>query len=350
MKSEDIAKLAGVSRSTVSRVMNNYPNVPDETREKVMKIVNEHNYMPNSCARTLAGKNSNTIGLFFVIHGGRKDSDRLFRNEYFTTYLDAIVDMANAKDYYVLVSIVSDENKYLNINRAFLEKRIDGGIIIGTQNDTLSRFDAEKLNTSIVLFDYKMSDEELIKYKNNNFTIINSKDKLGIEKAVDYLYNLGHREIGFIKGNENSMSGRARYNGFVESMKKRDMDINEDYVLHGDFSAESAYSEVNRTIKNNKIASAYISGNDSMALGAIRAFKEKGYSIPGDVSIIGFDNIQGAQELDVKLTTIGSDFYRMAKKAISILDSQIKNENKNNDLQVLEYDVKFFERDTCKKI
>ena len=350
MKSIEIAKLAGVSRSTVSRVINNYSNVPEKTRQKVMAVINEHNYMPNSFARTLAGKNSNTIGLFFIIRGGQEDGDRLFRNDYFASYLDIIVDMANAKDYYVLVSIVSNEDKYLKINQAFLEKRIDAGIIIGTQNDTLTRINAQNYNTSMILFDYDMSKEEAKKYENTNFTIINSKDHLGIEKAVDYLYNLGHKEIGFIKGGETSRSAILRFNGFKEAMKSKNLYVNEDYLLEGDFSTDTAYSKVKSAIKNNKLATAYISANDYMALGAVRAFKEAGYTVPGDISIVGFDNTHRAQESDLKLTTIGPNFYEMAKKAISVLDDQINGENIKSQLEIFEYDVEFFERDTCKKV
>ncbi|WP_461205472.1 LacI family DNA-binding transcriptional regulator [Clostridium sp. DL1XJH146] len=350
MKSIDIARLAGVSRSTVSRVINNYPNVPEKTRQKVMKVINEYNYMPNSYARTLAGKNSNTIGLFFIIRDGLENGDRLFKNDYFASYLDILVDMANAKDYYVLVSIVSDENKYLKINQAFSEKRIDGGIIIGTENDTLSRINAQNFNTSIILFDYDMNKEEAKKYENTNFTIINSNDQIGIEKAIDYLYNLGHREIGFIKGRETSRSGNGRFISFKEAMKRKNLNINEEYLLEGDFSTDTAYLEVKRVINNNKLASAYISANDYMALGAIRAFKEEGYSVPGDISIVGFDNTNRAQEFDLKLTTIGPNFYEMAKKAINVLDDQIKDQEKKYNLQVYEYAVEFFERDTCKKV
>jgi LacI family transcriptional regulator len=350
MKSIEIAKLAGVSRSTVSRVINNYSNVPEETRQKVMAVINEYNYMPNSFARTLAGKSSNTIGLFFIIRGGQENGDRLFRNDYFASYLDIIVDMANAKDYYVLVSIVTDEDKYLKISQAFLEKRIDAGIIIGTQTDTLSRINAQNYNTSMILFDYNMSKEEAEKYENTNFTIINSKDQIGIAKAVDYLYNLGHKEIGFIKGGETSRSAIVRFNGFKEAMKSKNLPINEDYLLEGDFSTDTAYSKVKKAIKDNKLATAYISANDYMAMGAIRAFKEEGISVPRDISIVGFDNTHRAQEADLKLTTIGPDFYEMSKKAISILDAKIKGENITSKLEVFEYDVEFFERDTCKKV
>ena len=106
MKSEDIAKIAGVSRSTVSRVINNYPNVPESTRAKVMEVINEYNYSPNAFARTLAGKKSETIGIFFIIDDINEEMPRLVYNDFYTAYLDAIVDIANSKGYYVLVQTI----------------------------------------------------------------------------------------------------------------------------------------------------------------------------------------------------------------------------------------------------
>ena len=351
MKSIEVAKLAGVSRSTVSRVINNYPNVPPETREKVMKIIEEYNYMPNSYARTLAGKKNNTIGLFFIISEADAVNERLFRNDYFAAYLDILVDMASERDYYVLISLVTDETKYSKINQAFHEKRIDGGIIIGTQENTLSHLVAHGLDTSIVLFDYDVDMEAMERFDKTQFTVINSNDEEGIFRAVQHLYELGHREIGFIRGREASRSGHIRRLAFAKAMEGLNLRINDSYCLDGDFHVDTVYEELSKRIKEGqKLPTAYISANDYMALGAIRAFNENNISVPGDISIIGFDNTHRAQEFNPKLTTMGPDFYKMAQKAIDILDNQIKAGDHYQPLQTFDYEVEFFIRDTCKKI
>jgi len=138
MKSEDIAKLAGVSRSTVSRVLNNYSNVPDQTRRKVMKVIREHNYVPNTPARILAGKGMNTLGLFIVSIDEKTETNRIYQNNYFAPFLDIVVDVANNNDFYALVHTVYSERDYAKIQKAFQEKRIDGGIVVGTKDDTIS--------------------------------------------------------------------------------------------------------------------------------------------------------------------------------------------------------------------
>ena len=116
MKSEEIARIAGVSRSTVSRVINNYSNVPDDTKKRVLEVINKYNYQPNTCARVLAGKKSNTIGLFIVSIADANNPNRLYNNNYFTQFVDAVVDCANSKGYYVLVNIIYCENDYNRVN------------------------------------------------------------------------------------------------------------------------------------------------------------------------------------------------------------------------------------------
>ena len=348
LKSEEIARLAGVSRSTVSRVINNYSNVPEETRLKVLRVIEEHQYMPNSYARTLAGKKSNTIGLFFIVRDGVKGGQRIFKNEYFTTYLELLVDLANARNYFALVSIVSDESEYKKVFQAFSEKRIDGGILIGTQEDTLKRIKAEKIKAPIVIFDYDAKDEEKNRFHNSPITIINSRDHEGIEKAVDYLYGLGHRDIGFIRGFQTARSGTSRYRAYEERMNQLKLVINKDFILDGDFQVASAYQSLKAAILRGKLPTAFVCGNDLMAIGAQKALQECGFNVPGHVSLVGFDNIHRAQEVVPKLTTIGANYEAMAQKAIQVLDEHIRGAGQVPEL--VEYGVEFFERESCARL
>ncbi|MBC7960798.1 MAG: LacI family DNA-binding transcriptional regulator [Vallitaleaceae bacterium] len=347
MKSEEIAKIAGVSRSTVSRVVNKYSNVPDETREKVMKVIEAYNYRPNSFARTLAGKRSNTIGLFFIVDSGRYQEERIFENDYFTLYLNLLVDFASEKDYFVLVSIISQEIEYAKISQAFFEKRIDGGIIIGTKQDTLKKIQAENINSSIILFDYELTEDEKINYKDANITMINSKDEQAIEKAVDHLVQLGHKDIGFIRGIEYTRSGKARNNAFQKAMHKSGLAIHEEYCFDGHFSVNEAYKNMKKKITEGCLATAYISANDFMAIGVMDALKEANISVPDAISIIGFDKSHRANEIKPRLTTMAPDFHEMSKKAIEILHSKINGNDEN--AAVVEFPVTFYEKESCSK-
>lgn len=346
MKSEDIAKIAGVSRSTVSRVINNYSNVPEETREKVMKIVREYHYMPNTFARTLAGKKSNTIGLFFVITGETFQNSRIARNDYFSSYLNFLVDIANGMDYYVLVNTIRIESEYEKVNQAFMEKRIDGGILIGTQDDTLSKMHLNTIKAPMVIFDYDVKNLHEQGYKSNDITLVNSMDKSGIEKAVVYLKNKGHVNIGFIKGNLHTRSGRVRYQGFIDVMSEHGLEVNEKYVIEGEFSAKAAYKGIKEAIARKQLPSAYISSNDFMALEAMKVLQEEGYKVPEDIAMIGFDNVHMTEQSHPPMTSLEPRFYDMARKAVELLDNKLHNpEILTQD--VYDFGVDIIVRDSC---
>lgn len=325
MKSEDIAKIAGVSRSTVSRVINNYSNVPEETKEKVMKVIREYNYMPNTFARTLAGKKSNTIGLFFVITGETFQNSRIARNDYFASYLNFLVDIANGMDYYVLVNTIRIESEYGKINQAFMEKRIDGGILIGTQDDTLSKMHLDAVKAPMIIFDYDLENLHEQGYTRNDITLVNSMDSSGVDKAVRYLKDKGHERIGFIKGNLHTRSGRVRYQGFMDAMDKYGLELNENYIVEGEFSIKVTYKGIKEAIGRNQLPTAYISSNDYMALEAMKALQEEGYKVPEDIAMIGFDNIHMTEQSHPPLTSLEPRFYDMARKAVELLDKKLQN-------------------------
>lgn len=346
MKSEDIARIAGVSRSTVSRVINNYPNVPEETKEKVMKIVREYNYMPNTFARTLAGKKSNTIGLFFVITGETFRNSRIARNDYFASYLNYLVDIANGMDYYVLVNTIRIESEYEKVNQAFLEKRIDGGILIGTQDDTLSKMHMHNIKSPMVIFDY--DEDQLVEqgYDSSRVTVVNSRDQSGMEKAVSYLMDKGHENIGFIMGNLHTRSARVRYDGYVNAMESHGLKVDPNYIVEGEFSVKVTYKGIKSAISRGQLPTAYISSNDYMALEAIKALQEEGYKVPDDIAVIGFDNVHMSEQSYPPLTTLEPRFYDMARKAVELLDTKLHNPDSVNQ-KSYEFGVDIITRGSC---
>lgn len=343
MKSEDIARLAGVSRSTVSRVINNYSNVPEATREKVMKIVKEHNYMPNTFARTLAGKKSNTIGLFFVITGETREDSKIARNDYFMSYLSHLVDIANGMGYYVLVNTISEGSDYEKVNQAFFEKRVDGGVVIGTQSDTMTKIQTESFNAPIVAIDYDDAKADAMEH----FYVVNSDDEGGMIKAVQYLVELGHRDIGFIKGNDQTRSSIVRYDGFVKAMADMMLTVNPDYIISGEFSTSIARDNILKAIEADKLPTAYISSNDYMALEIIKVLQESGYDVPGDIAVIGFDDVHLSEQSNPPLTTLSPRFHAMAKKAIEMIDTALTSEIIQDE--AVSFEVDLIMRGSCVK-
>ncbi len=344
MKSEDIAKLAGVSRSTVSRVINNYDNVPEETRLKVMKIIQAYDYHPNAFARTLAGKKSETIGVFFIVEDGKDGPSNLIYNDFYTAYLDAIVDIANERGYYVLVQTVCRDEDYVRVSKAFREKRIDGGIIIGTRQDTLSKIQVDKIKDVLVIFDYELSKIKELHLR-DNITILNSDDEGAMEQAVKHIKELGHTSIGFIKGDATALSARQRHKGFKMAMEKFGLTYNADYVIDGRFEQDTTYDAMKQAIFEKRLAQSYICANDYMAIVAMECLREHGILVPEEVSFIGFDNTRTGQLMTPKLTSLTPDFMGMARKAVEIIHMK-STEEETYVPDLIEYKVELIKRDS----
>ncbi|WP_027628428.1 LacI family DNA-binding transcriptional regulator [Ruminiclostridium cellobioparum] len=347
MKSEEIAKIAGVSRSTVSRVINNYSNVPEDTKKKVLEVISKYNYQPNTSARVLAGKQNDTIGLFIVSIADTDNPNRLYNNNYFTQFVDAVVECANARGFYVLVNIIYCENDYNKVSEVFLQKRIDGGIVIGTEREVDVLINVSKRGFPVALIDYDAEEIKRSKSDNNNLIVIGSNDYEGTVQAVEYLISLGHQKIGLLAGRLSTYSGRQRYEAFFDTMKKHGLEVNKDFVLHGDFIKSKTADEVKKLIQKGNFPSAIFSSNDDMAITAMDLFKENNIKVPEDISIIGFDNIPLSSLIRPALSTVSTPVYDIVDKAVTELIANIKRNKKG--FFSYSYDTKMILRETCKR-
>lgn len=342
MKSEEIAKLAGVSRSTVSRVVNNYSNVPPATRRKVMKVIEEYNYVPNSSARMLAGKGSLTLGLFIVSIADKSSANRIYQNNYFAPFVDTVIDSANQLGYYALVHTVYTEQDYIRVRQAFLERRIDCGIIVGTQKDAGDLMGISQLGHPLVIID--CDREEFCEYP--NVALFNTTDTEGTRGALEYLIGLGHRSIGIIAGRMDTYSGRQRFLAYQQTMTANGLTMDPRFVLHGEFLKGPTYQEVKRLVHGGVLPTALFSSSDDMAITAIEALKEEGIQVPTDISVIGFDDLPVAAQID--LTTVSVPVHAMAKKAVEHVIGAVEGEKPS--FQVLRFPTKLIVRRTCTSI
>lgn len=318
INSNEIARLAGVSRSTVSRVINNYANVPEKTKEKVMKIIQQYNYYPNLSAQVLAGKRTRTIGLF-MIDAGRVSGDSIS-----SLLLARIIESASSKGYYVLTHIVRDlrePDEARTIKESFYQRRIDGGIFIGAANHEplIEELIAEGFMVAIV-------DQHLPGRTETNRLVFNFDNETGVGQAIDYLVNLGHKRIGIINGDMNRHSGPSKWRGFQDAMLRNDLPIAEQWILPGDFNEASGYKAIKTFLALKiELPTAIFAANDSVAFGAIRALNESGLRVPQHISIIGFDDHIRSAHYNPALTTIRVDFADMMDKLTKTLISSIEN-------------------------
>jgi len=232
MYSKDIAKLAGVSRSTVSRVVNNYSNVQPETREKVNKIIKKYGYVPHAPARALAGKVSNIIGIFIANIKLINEKFRVYQNVYISPFEAAIIDYADKLGYNVLALIINDDNDFDKIRNLFNSKILSGGIFLGANNNSREIFDLIESGYKMAVIDQEKKQGR----KAQNYIIVNSDNYSGAYKATKHLIDYGHTEIAHICGDMNKYSGFKRLEGYKKAMSEIKLWNRRDYIAYGDFT------------------------------------------------------------------------------------------------------------------
>src|SRR4030066_220429 len=315
MNSKDIAVLAGVSRSTVSKVVNNYANISDETKEKVIEVIKKYGYVPQASARNLAGKSNKMMGVFITDVNHDSKELRVLESDYFSPFTTAAIDYADKFEYNILTLVIDKKRKFDKARKLLYNKTISGGIFIGAENNVEEIFELIRSGFKLVIIDQE-------KYKDRTLgphIIINSANLEGAYKATKHLIEYGHQEIAHICGDMNKFSGFKRLEGYKKALNEEGLPIKEEYIVEGDFTEDSGYEAAKKLFsKKNKITGIFAS-NDTMAIGAMRFIKEIGYKIPDDISIVGYDDIKIARYISPSLTTVGISMLEMASIAVKNL-------------------------------
>ncbi|SFL35942.1 LacI family DNA-binding transcriptional regulator [Halanaerobium salsuginis] len=307
---KDVAKLAGVSLSTVSRVLNDSSLVREETAHKVKKAVKKLDYQINDSARILRTNTSNLIG---VIGAGME-------RPFLANLLKGIEAEAREKGF-ALIYGDSDgefekEQNYLNIMK---QKKIDGIILITTNyyNDLLNI--VKNYQIPVVFASGYISDPEI--------PCVTVDNVAAAYDVVDYLTRAGHKEIAFIKGPDlDLLASQERLRGVKLALRIAQLPYNSGRFIEGDFTFESGYSAAEKIMRKFPKITAIFAFNDEMAVGAIRYLKENGYQIPDDIAVVGFDGIELGKYTLPTLTTIEQSGYQLGLKSIELLDKIIAEE------------------------
>ncbi|SHE68701.1 transcriptional regulator, LacI family [Marinitoga hydrogenitolerans DSM 16785] len=302
----DVAKEAGVSISTVSRVINNSSYVNEELKIKVEQAIKKLNYKPNIIAQSLRKGKTKTIG--FVIPD--------ITNPFFPNIVKGVEDYLKKEGYTLLLSN-SDQDLEMEtkIINTFISKHIDGIIFTGTgsYNPVLEKL-IEK-GIKIVFLD------RILEGINASYVICDNKS--GILELLNYLYNSGKRSFYFVNGNQNTFSARIRYETFLEFMKEKK--IKKYNHIYTNFSYEAGY-KFGKNIKS--LPEVIIGGNDLIAYGIIDSLQERKIKIPEDVSVTGFDDILFSKHYKPSLTTVKQPIYEMGYKAAELMLKIINGKQK----------------------
>lgn len=303
---KDIAKLANVSHTTVSRALNDSPFINEETKNKIKAIAEQLNYVPNYNAKSLVLDKSYTIGLFFSsISQGTSPS-------FFYETVRG-VNSAIEENYNLVVRGIDDYKDFTSINN----KRFDG-IVLMSQSDKDNAFIYHVLQRGIplVVLNREIEGSSLIN--------ILSDDKEGAFKAVKHLIENGHRDIALIEGKEGFKSAIHRKEGFLKALIESKIPVNSEYMVKGKYSMESGYRAMKELLALENVPTAVFCSNDDMAIGAIKAAFESGLAVPNDISIVGFDNIGFSEYATPALTTIKRPMEEVSiiggKKVIDLIN------------------------------
>ncbi|NMD38439.1 MAG: LacI family transcriptional regulator [Christensenellaceae bacterium] len=323
---KDVAKLAGVSATTVSYVLNNKPSqtISKKTKDKVFKAAKTLNYIPNLNARSLASKKTNLIGV--VIPQTEPGKEFMFSNPFYGELLSSIEYTARLNGFHILISGTAENQSYINIAK---NRVMDGiifvGLFPGEELETLKGYNVPK-----VLVDSYVNDDA--------FHTIGIDDELGGQLATEYLIKNGHKDIAFVSGAliDNGVNS-MRYSGYCKAMENAGLKIKKEAVYTGSVDFDYGISVAQEMCKKGcKETAAFITA-DVLAIGLIKGFYQMGKSVPEDISVVGFDNVYLSQMSYPSLTTIRQDISQKGREAVALIIESLKNkdfENKNITLPI----------------
>lgn len=310
----DIARKTGYSITTVSRALNNYPDVSANTRRIILEAVEEMGYYPNSTARSLTTKKSWTLGVIFI-----EDLGVGIKHPFFGAIIQSFKQHVEKVGYdLIFLSQNIGEEKKSYLDHA-VHRGVDGVIIVSSTYDDP---EVERLMGSPI-------PSVIIDVHSHKSSVVYSNNFSGSEMAVKYLHSIGHHKIAHISGHQRTFAGIERLKGFQHAAKELKLNIPSYYITEGGFfSYEGGYGAMKLLLELDDQPTAVFAAGDLMAIGAINAIRDYGLSVPQDVSIVGFDDIELAAFTTPKLTTIKQDTDLIGENAAKVLLNQINEKNK----------------------
>jgi LacI family transcriptional regulator len=329
---EDVARQAGVSRSTVSRVVNNHPDVREDVRKHVLEIIQNTGYHPHAAARALASQRSGTIGLVLP-----HSVSFFFTDPYFPHLVKGVAQGCNQYDYtlaFFLGGTKEDEKKiFPRVARSGL---VDGVLVqAGHHGDQWIVGRLIDSNMPLVIIGRPFQGEGV--------SYIDIDNVKAAYNAVSYLVRLGYQRIGTIAGPANSTVGLDRKAGYLKALTESGLEIDQALITEGDFTEVGGYEAMTRLLSARP--NAIFAASDIMAIGAMRAARDAGLKIPQDIAFIGFDDLPIAVLSDIKLTTVRQPVVQFGVKAVELLIDLL--ENGVNPPRRIIMDTELIVRESC---
>ncbi|HUI88963.1 MAG TPA: LacI family DNA-binding transcriptional regulator [Anaerolineales bacterium] len=329
---EDIAKQAGVSRSTVSRVLNDHPNVRQDVRERVQDVIESTGFRPHAAARALASQHSWTVGLVYP-----HSVSFFFTDPYYPQLTKGIAQACNQNNYTLALFLVDSKEDEKKIFTSVTRKGFLDGVLVqsGHHGDQQIIGNLVDANIPQVVIGRP--------FRTDNVSYVDIDNINAAFNAVTHLIRLGCKRIATITGPERSTAGLDRKAGYIRALRERGLDVNEKLIVEGDFTESGGYYAMKKLLSARP--DAVFAASDIMAVGAMRAVREAGLQIPADIAFVGFDDLPLAALSGVQLTTIRQPVIQFGAKAVEILIDLIENGMKPPRRIIMEAELVI--RETC---
>ncbi len=307
---EQIANLANISRSTVSRVLNEHPSVRPDVRERVLRVISEHGYAPRAAARSLASRRTGVIGLLIP-----RSAAFIFADPFFALTIQGITEACAKEGYFLMLSAVTMEAEqgfYRNVLRS---GHFDGVIMLSSDLDDpiLPLLVRDKM--PLVLIGNHPHFQDLHS--------VDADNRSGALQATKHLISLGHRRIATITGSRRMAAALDRQDGYERALTEAGLGVDARLLVEGDFTQQGGYRAMLQLLELPDPPTGVFVAGDTMAHGVLRALHERGYSVPDDIAIVSFDDLPAAAFANPPLTSVCQPITAMAGTAVKMLINQL---------------------------
>ncbi len=328
---EDVARLSKTSRSTVSRVINNQDGVSEKAKQRVLEAVATLNYQPNRHARGLVTGETGAIGVAVP-----RAVTQFSADSFIAPIIDGIYKIAHGGTYSVTLWIIDTMTDSQWLEQHLMNSRQVDGVVMIPSPESASLF-ASLIHIGLPCI-------TIGRFNGQEEYYVDIDNRAGAKLAVTHLIKLGYQRIATILGRQTEMVGRDRFEGYKQALAEAGLPFDPSLVIDGDFHEETAYNAIKA--KPRPSFDAIFAANDSMAIGAIHALQENGYSVPGDVGVVGFDDVARARTGRPPLTTIRQPLYDFGQVATQLLVEQMRTQGASGHRSIL-LPIELVVRESC---
>ncbi|KAA0546482.1 LacI family transcriptional regulator [Bacillus sp. BGMRC 2118] len=311
---KDVAKLANVAPSTVSRVIADSPRISKQTKERVREAMKELGYHPNFNARSLANQATKAIGLIMP-----SSANKVFQNPFFPEVLRGISTFAHEKDYALYMSTgETEEEIFQDVMKMVQGKRVDGIVLLSSKVDDEIIDYLQDREFPFTLIGKPFKEAESITHVDND----NYK---AAKEVTEYLIGLGHDRIGFVGGNSQLVVTLDRLLGYEKALSNSGIDYRDEYIIHEEFLQEGGQEAVKELLALAEPPSALVVADDLMAWGVLNTLDEMGLNVPTDMSVISFNNLMLSEVSKPPLTSVDIKIFELGCMACKCLIEKVEN-------------------------